>query len=254
MLALLLAVGGVLALLPPDRSGDLAVRVRGTVLAPFLSVHASVREHARAERRLRALRGERDSLARELVRYREAWLENRRLRELAGLPAWSPDSVVAGELRPARVRRGEARTFVVETAGGSGLRAPAGVFTARGLVGVVRSVTDGGGTGDYWTHPDFRVSVRTDSAGATGIVRPSQEGGRAAMVFEGAPYQTEIPPGTVLVTSGMGGIYPAGVPVGRVREVSGVESGWARSYRVEPIVRPGAVDVALVWVRPGPGP
>ena len=253
MLGLLLVAGGVLTLLPPDRRAAVGDRIRGTVLAPFLAAHATVREQARAGRRLRFARAERDSLARELVRFREAWLENRQLRELLDLPAWRPDSLIAAELRPARVRRGGARTFVLELPGRPGLRPPAGVFTARGLVGVVRSATDGHATGDFWSHPDFRVSVRTDSAGATGIVRASHGEARPAMVFEGAPYQTEIPEGTVLVTSGLGGIYPAGVPVGRVREVSAVESGWARSYHVEPIVRPGQVDVALVWLRPAGG-
>jgi rod shape-determining protein MreC len=70
------------------------------------------------------------------------------------------------------------------------------------------------------------------------------------MILEGAPYQTDIPPGTVLYTSGLGGLYPPGIPVGTVRSVSAVESGWEKSYRVEPAVRPEQVDVALVWRRP----
>lgn len=204
-------------------------------------------------RRLRRLRAERDSLARELVRLHEARLQNRQLRGLLELPAWTPDTLVAAELRPARVRGGAARTFTVDLSGRSSISSPVGVFTSRGLVGVLRSVTDGTGTGDFWTHPDFRVSVRTDTGGATGIVRAFRARGRPVMVFEGAPYQTQIPAGTVLVTSGLGGIYPSGIPVGRVRELSAVESGWARSYRVEPIVRPGSVDVVLIWIRPEVG-
>lgn len=228
-------------------------RLRDTVLAPFLHAHAAFREHARTRHRIRELRAERDSLARDLVRLRMARLENRRLRSLLELPAWRPDSVLAAELRPARVRRGGARTFVVGLGDRDPLVTPTGVFTARGLVGVVRSVADGTGVGDFWTHPDFRVSVRTEGGGATGIVRAVHTDGRPGMIFEGAPYQNEIPQGTLLITSGLGGIYPRGIPVGAVREVSAVESGWARSYRVEPIVRPGSVDVALVWIQPGGG-
>lgn len=253
MLGLLLAAGGVLALLPPDRSAAVASRLRSSVLAPFLAAHEAAREHARMGRTIRELRAERDSLARRLVGLRDARLENRRLRGLLELPAGRPDSVLAVPLRPARVRRGGARTFVVELEGRGPVPTPTGVFTVGGLVGAVRSVTDGTGVGDFWTHPDFRVSVRTEDGGATGIVRPVHAGGPPGMLFEGAPYQTEIPSGTGLVTTGLGGIYPPGIPVGTVREVSTVESGWARSYRVEPAVRPGAVDVALVWVRPGPG-
>lgn len=243
----------MLAVLPPERGDAVASRLRGSVLAPFLGAHEAVRERARMARRLDALRAERDSLARELVHLREASVENRRLRDLLSLPAWSPDSVRAVELRPARVRRGGARTFLLPLEAPGPVSVPTGVFTARGLVGVVRSATGGTVVGDFWTHPDFRVSVRTEDGSATGIVRAVHVEGRPGMIFEGAPYQNEIPEGTGLVTSGLGGIYPPGVPVGTVREVSAVESGWARSYRVEPAVRPGAVDVALVWLRPGEG-
>lgn len=244
-------MGAVLAVLPPDRGDAVAARLRASVLAPFLRAHEAVRERARMASRLEDLRAERDSLARGLVRLREASLENRRLRDLLSLPGWSPDSVRTVEIRPARVRWGGARTFVLPVEGPDRVTVPTGVFTDRGLVGVVRSVTGGTGVGDYWTHPDFRVSVRTEDGAATGIVRAVLVGGRLGMIFEGAPYQTEIPEGTGLVTSGLGGIYPPGVPVGTVREVSAVESGWARSYHVEPAVRPGSVDVALVWVRHG---
>ena len=65
----------------------------------------------------------------------------------------------------------------------------------------------------------------------------------------GAPYQTEIATGTLLVTTGLYGIYPSGIPVGRVQELATVESGWEKSYMVEPLVRPELVDVALVWLR-----
>lgn len=240
----------MLVFLPPERSAAVAAQLRDTVLAPFLHAHATVRQHARLGRRLREVRDDRDSLARELVRLREARSENRRLRGLLELPEWRPEALLAVEIHPAGVRGGGARTFLVDLEGRPVIPTPSGVFTARGIVGVLRTVTSGTGAGDFWSHPDFRVSVRTDSGDVTGIVRAVQDARRPAMVFEGAPYQTRVPEGTTLVTSGLGGIYPPGVPVGEVREVSAVESGWARSYRVEPTVRPGAVDVALVWHRP----
>lgn len=250
MLGLLLLAGSVLAALPPDRTAAVAAGLRGSVLAPFLSAHRSLERHAAVGRQLEELQAEHDSLARELARLRPVRRENRQLRRLLDLPYRVPEGVVAVELEPARIRVAGARSFAVAVGPDPDLQAPAGVFTPEGLVGVVRSITDRSGRGDFWTHPDFRVSVRTDSGEATGVVRSSQGDGPVGMVFEGAPYQTKIPPGTRLVTSGLGGIYPPDVPVGTVRETSGVESGWARSYSVRPAVRPGTVDMALVWRRP----
>lgn len=225
-------------------------RLRSTVLLPVLEAHETLREWSRLRDRLVDLRMERDSLSRELVRARSEARQSRQLRDLLELPDRASPRIVVASVEPGRVRAGGGRTFLLRTDADVPLRAPTGVFTARGLIGVVRSVGGGAAAGDFWTHPDFRVSVRTESGFASGIVRPNLEAEQPGMILEGAPYQQDIPAGTLLYTSGLGGIYPAGLVVGTVRSVSGVESGWEKSYRVEPAIRPGEVDAGLVWLGP----
>lgn len=250
VLVLLLAAGGFLAFLPSEHAMATAARLRSTVLLPALEAHEVMRERSRLRERLAALRAERDSLARDLVGARARARQSRQLRDLLELPDRASPRVAVAELEPGRVRTGGARTFLLHVDSGVRLPAPTGVFVAGGLVGVVRSTGGGAAAGDFWTHPDFRVSVRTEGGDATGIVRPTFDTGQPGMILEGAPFQQDIPAGTVVYTSGLGGIYPAGLPVGTVRSVSGVESGWEKSYRVQPAVRPGEVDVALVWLGP----
>lgn len=251
MLVLLLAAGGFLASLPPELAMATAARLRSTVLLPVLEAHETLRVRTRLRERLAAAEATRDSLARELVRARSQARQSRQLRALLELPERASPRLAVAELEPGRVRAGGARTFLLHVGPDVRVPAPTGVFTARGLVGAVRSVGGGAAAGDLWTHPDFRVSVRAEGVEASGIVRPDFETEQPGMILEGAPYQQDIPAGTVLYTTGLGGIYPAGMPVGTVRDVSGVESGWEKSYRVEPAVRPGEVDVALVWLGPG---
>lgn len=253
VLVLLLAAGGFLAFLPPEHTMATAARLRSTVLLPVLETHETLRERARLRERLADLEAERDSLARDLVRARSEARESRQLRDLLELPDRASPRVVLASLEAGLARAGGARTFLLRTRSEASLPSPTGVFTAAGLVGVVRSVSAGAAAGDFWTHPDFRVSVRTETGDATGIVRPSFETEQPGMLMEGAPYQQDIPAGTLLYTSGLGGIYPAGLPVGTIRSVSGVESGWEKSYRVEPAVRAGQVDAVLVWLGPGEG-
>lgn len=221
------------------------VGLRDTVLAPVLAVHASAGDVARLKDELDRLRAERDSLARIVAGTRSLRAENRELRRNAGLPVPRADSLVTVEIVPGRGRGGESRSFVVRGLPPD-LELPAGVFTDAGVVGAVRSAQGDRGLGDFWTHPDFRVSVRTEEGGATGIVRPHAEFDQPGMLLEGAPYQETIPEGTLLVTTGLGGVFPPGVPVGAVVAPSGVESGWERSYRVRPRVRPGEAGVAFV--------
>lgn len=253
-LATLLAAAGLLATLSADGRTAVAAQLRSTVLAPFLGAHEAATRQVRLSRRLEEARRERDSLARELTRARARIAGRRDLDEVLDVGQADGAELLAVRLRAARRRIGTPRDFAIGAGRRHGVDPPAGVFTASGLLGVVRWAGDGTARGEYWTHPDFRVSVRTAGGEASGIVRPSHEGGQPVMLLEGAPYQQDVPEGTVVYTSGLGGVYPAGVPVGTVRSLSGVESGWEKSYRVEAAVRPAQTDAAMVWVGSSPVP
>ncbi len=246
----LLAVAGFLTSLNLDQQLVVVRSVRGTVLVPVLGLHGVFAERSRLRERLHALQAERDVLARELAAARVSATENAGLRALLATGARPVGEFVTATLVPGQPRIGQSHSFVLLAGRKRGVEAPTAVITGSGLVGVVRSTAETSSVGDFWTHPDFRVSVRTEDGRSTGIVRAfPADSDQPAMMLEGAPYQTEILQGTLLVTTGLFGIYPPGIPVGRVQAVSGVESGWQKSYLVEPIVRPEQVDVALVWSR-----
>lgn len=253
LFALFLAASAALLALPEPREAELTGFLRATVLAPVLAAHDWYRERTELREQVDELRRRRDSLERELARRSGLEEENALLRALLRV-----EDRDVGEFLPAQItlgspRTGEPHRFVVGVGRRRGVRTPAGVIAPDGVVGVVRSADGERAVGDLWTHPEFRLSVRSDSLRATGIVRPLREDdGRTVMLFEGAPYQRELAPGTALVTTGAGGVYPPGVPVGTVQAVASVESGWARSYRVRPAVRPEQVRFVLVWRPPRP--
>jgi len=101
-----------------------------------------------------------------------------------------------------------------------------------------------------WTHPDFRVSAMTPDGSVFGMVRP--RGGNPdtmTMLLEGVPYRDTIPPGTPLLTSGFGGVYPRGIPIGTVVAVLEEQAGLARSYVVRAAAHPGSTNHVIVLVR-----
>jgi cell shape-determining protein MreC len=228
--------------------------IRTTVLYPFLAADAAFERRAALAERAARLEVERDELYEQFQGAADLARENRALRELLEIPDRTPGSLVVAELVPGRPTVGDSHTFLLRSAGLRGLRVPTGVSVPGGLVGVLRSISGDVGLGEFWTHPDFRVSVRSRTGGATGIVRSFVgEGGEVLMLVEGVPYQARMAEGAVLETAGLGGVFPAGIVVGMVLTEAASRSGWSHSYLVEPAVQPGAVSAVTAWDRPEMG-
>ncbi len=86
-----------------------------------------------------------------------------------------------------------------------------------------------------------------------GIVAPrgSEGPGTPMLELRGVAYQQQVPPGTVIYTSGQGGgqgVYPRGIPIGTVVAVGDEEVGWSRTYVVRPAVHPASISHVVVLV------
>jgi hypothetical protein len=68
--------------------------------------------------------------------------------------------------------------------------------------------------------------------------------------MRGVPFRSELKPGTLIVSSGLGNVFPRGIPIGVVlRETKTIE-GWARTYLIRPMVSPDASTAAMVLLPP----
>jgi rod shape-determining protein MreC len=250
IVAVLLVISWSLAGLESSQALGLTRFVRSTALAPFIATDAAFERRAALATRAARLESERDELYSRLLRATDLERENRELRAQLDLPDRRPGVFVVSELVPGRPARGDSHSFLLRTGDLNGIEVPTGVSVPDGLVGVLRSTSGATGLGEFWTHPDFRVSVRSATGGATGIVRAFVgEGGETLMLVEGVPYQARMAEGAILETAGLGGVFPAGIAVGTVIQEKESRSGWSHSYLVEPAVQPGAVRAATVWNR-----
>jgi rod shape-determining protein MreC len=64
------------------------------------------------------------------------------------------------------------------------------------------------------------------------------------------PYRDSVPAGSLVLSSGLGGVYPKGIPVGTVTGVVREQAGWERVYRLKPTANPGGVAHVLVLISP----
>jgi rod shape-determining protein MreC len=122
-----------------------------------------------------------------------------------------------------------------------------------GLVGVVREVRRGSAIGLDWSHPDFRASAMTADGDVTGIVEPRRGSFREEdrLLLNATPFYENLEPGTLIVTSGLGGVYPRGIPIGEVVELAEQENRWRKAYWLRPVAEVGSVTHVLVVVGDG---
>lgn len=232
--------------LPEGLRAPIAGWLRRTVLWPVLTVERASALSAESRRRVAALKAERDSLDLAAIFLPELRAENARLRALLSLRSRLGYGFTAAEaLHQAGVSDG--LTLVLSAGREEGVRPLAPVVAAEGLVGMVRAVDRHTSVALAWTHPDFRAGAMVQDRKIYGIVtaRRTQSSGEE-MQLSGMPFREHLAPGTRVVTSGLGGVFPRGVPLGTVERILSESAGWERSYVLKPAVHPAEATHVLI--------
>jgi cell shape-determining protein MreC len=222
------------------------------VLRPFVSVQEGLTLVRTRASSAGVLRLQVDSLIAVTSGYWVMEAENRQLRELLRVreavgPSWIPAGVVRSGTT------GSESTFMLDIGSEDGVTRYSPVIAAEGVVGRVQEVYPKSSIAVDWTHPEFSVSSR-DPAGTTfGIVksRRGQFREEDRLEFNGTAFTSRLEDGTVIVTNGMGGVFPPGIPVGKVDGLAEADAGWRKSYWLRPMVEVGAVSYVLVGVASG---
>lgn len=245
-----LLLSAVLLYLPAEAQALLAGAVRFTLLRPFLEVQAGVvRVRVLMEETTR-IQARMDSLAALVVAQGTVEEENRRLRALLGVsPAMRVGFVPARVVRPGTP--GSESVFLLDVGRQHGVSAGDPVVMREGrigLAGLVREVSRSSAVGIDWSHPDFRASAMTWDGKVFGLVEPVRGTFREEdrLLLNGVPFYERVDPGTLIVTSGLGGVFPRGIPIGTVQELAEEEGGWRKSYWLRPLVQPGSLVHVLV--------
>lgn len=240
--------------LPPGVRDPLAGTLRRSILAPLLALQEQSTQFQTSRARFTALEQQRDSAALAATFLPALREENQRLRRLLGLAERLGTGYVPAEV----LHQAEPTSplmLVVAAGSRDGVRPLAPVVSPEGLLGIVSSVDPGTSVVLTWAHPEFRASAMASDGSVFGIVGPAGEGSAGAWLLElrGVPYRDSVPAGTPIVTAGLGGVIPRGIPIGIVAGVSGEEPGWVRNYLVRPAAQPAGAAHVMVLRAPTRG-
>lgn len=203
------------------------------------------RERLQAENaRLRA--AQRDLELRSM-RYEALARENGELRGLrAALPPvadrWLAAEIVSIQLSSLRQR------LLIDRGAVNGVFKAQAVLDDRGLIGQTTHVGPWSAEVILITDPEHAVPVRIERTGLRTIAVGAGDATSLALPY--LPANADIKSGDLLVTSGLGGVFPGGYPVARVTQVHRDAVQPLAQVRAEPLAHVDTdSEVMLVWFR-----
>lgn len=161
------------------------------------------------------LRTQNAELRRRNAELEESAIENERLRKLVGFVE-ARDIEARGAHVIGRPSSSWEGVIILDVGTEDGIRTGMPVLAEEGLVGQIVEVAPGSSRVRLLTDQRSGAAAFIQTTRGTGIVRGSVEGRLALDLVE----RNAVPkPGAVVLTSGLGGVYPRGLVVGSVATV-----------------------------------
>ena len=198
-------------------------------------------KNVRAENR--RLREENQQLRVAALQVSETATENQRLRRLLSMQERLPLETVGAEII-AREWGGWVRSLTVNRGRNDNIVRLTAVIAPEGLIGRVIEVRSGVSIIQVLTDPASTVGAHVVRTRTAGIVEGDPRGTMRLkyMAREGGGIQV----GDLVVTSGAGGVFPRGIPVGRVRAIDDRGSALFHYATLTPVVDFARVDEVLL--------
>jgi rod shape-determining protein MreC len=133
--------------------------------------------------------------------------------------------------------------IIINRGSDDGLKRGMPVVTQNGLAGRVVQVTATGARVSLITDPVTRINVRIEPSRSAAVLAGSITG---EITLEQIPQDAEVNPGNLILTSGLGGNYPANIIIGQITSVRFRENALFQSASVQPVTDFNDLSIVLV--------
>ena len=225
-----------------DMAAKLGLEITGAVLTPVRSAQDAAEnmwnryfDLVGVREENEALRQKVDELEARLLANGEDLAELKRLRALVQLPvdqSWRPlgARVLSGRMGPNAVLD----SITISRGYSTGGRPGTPLVTHLGLVGRVLKASAHSSIVLLLTDPSSRIAVFSQESRAPGILMGMGTGQKLEVNF--VQRDAKVKPGEVIITSGLDGKYPKGIPVARVLRVAPSDYTQFMAIKAEPLV------------------
>jgi rod shape-determining protein MreC len=166
------------------------------------------------------------------IEYREALATNIRLKKLLELKESLPPPTLTAEI----IGKDPSlwfRTLTINRGSSDGVRKGMPVVTVEGVVGQVLTSSPNYAKVLLATDPNSAVDVITQKTRVQGIVKGL---GRDAFSLNYVLKSAEVDKDDFVLTSGLGGVFPKGLMVGTVKDITATRRGMFQKIEIEPAV------------------
>jgi len=221
-------------------------------LKPFRDFFGWFGDTMKAKKQRDALRTERDALRQQVVRLELEQSENRQLRGLLSFDRTTDYQPVTARVY-LRSPSTWYSTVQINKGSSDGVRVNQPVVNDAGLVGKVKSVSDGNAVVMLLTDQQFGVSAQAVKAREPGAILPAV-GAPGDLLLDLVPRAKRVQPGDRIITAGtvsarLPSPFPRGLLIGTVKRVEG-QGELDRTIHVEPAADLRRIDIVQVLTRP----
>jgi rod shape-determining protein MreC len=194
------------------------------------------------------LRSEKAWLEEQNLQLREALVAGGRLERIAAMRddfevPMLPTELVGRDVSP------WFQSVLLDRGRGDGVRSGMPVISDDGLVGLVVATSHTAAKTKLLLDRQTAIDGTIQRSRARGIVRGR---GSDELEFEFVARGGDVQVGDLVITSGLGGVYPKGLLIGEVTRVSELGSKLLRTAALSPAVDFGRLEHAFVMLRRGP--
>lgn len=245
---------GALLSLPPEKTNFVSGSLRDIFAVPQKGLwrakdwaFLSFRDKEKLLDENKRLRLEIEKLRNEIQQSKPLKEENQELRALLNLKSISKYRLLAAQLL-ARDVNGWWQMARLDKGAEDGIRADLPVISPEGLAGQIVNVSRTTSDVLFLTSPKVKIAARLARSETFGIVSgqgvslPGDAACRMDYIMKGA----EINPADEVISSGLGGVYPAGLVIGYVEQVHTDSSGLFQYAEVIPVADFKSLDVVFI--------
>jgi len=204
---------------------------------------AAPQDMARLRQQNTALDAEVSRLESEIIRLNQQLSETRVLEALVDFARVQPENRYLAAAIIGRDPSPFLQYLIINRGSDDGLRRGMPVVTDKGLVGRISRVTAGAASIQLITDTASAINVRLEPSRAQAILIGLVTG---EVNLDMIPQSAKVEPGDLVLTSGLGGNYPANILIGQLTGVRSRDYDLFQSASVQPVVDFSQLEIVLV--------